>query len=139
MTGDRYDLDGIAVPDELDRLVGLLESVGRDHPDVAAQDLMLFSTAVLEIAGNVVEHGRPEGEVRWIFGLTVGDHELVGELSDSGEAYAGMPADCRDMPDVWAESGRGLALASAALDALEFERRDGRNAWRMIRRRAPRS
>jgi serine/threonine-protein kinase RsbW len=33
------------------------------------------------------------------------------------------------MPGAEAESGRGLALALAALDHLEHQRVDGRNRW----------
>lgn len=136
MTGDRYELDGLAVPDQLDRLVELLEQVGRDHPDVSERDLMLFTTAVMEIAGNVVEHGRPEGEVRWQFGLEVAQDALTAVLSDSGEAYAGDLEPDAAMPDVWAESGRGFALAGAVLDDLRYERAGGRNRWHLVRRRS---
>ncbi|MGN6782043.1 MAG: ATP-binding protein [Marmoricola sp.] len=136
MTGDRYELDGLAVPDQLDRLVELLEQVGRDHPGVSARDLMLFTTAVMEIAGNVVEHGRPEGQVRWQFTLDVGEETLLAVLSDSGEAYAGQPDAEAAMPDVWAESGRGFALAGAVLDDLRYERADDRNRWHLVRRRS---
>lgn len=136
MTGDRYEIDGLAVPDQLDRLVELLEQVGRDHPAVSERDLMLFTTAVMEIAGNVVEHGRPEGEVRWQFGFEVGEDTLTAVLSDSGEAYAGQPEPDAAMPDVWAESGRGFALAGAVLDDLRYERAGERNRWHLVRRRS---
>ena len=43
----------------------LLEAVGREHPDLDRGALMLFETAVIEVAGNVVEHGRPPGQVQW--------------------------------------------------------------------------
>lgn len=136
MTGDRYELDGLAVPDQLDRLVNLLELVGRDHPDVSDHDLMLFTTAVMEIAGNVVEHGRPEGQVRWHFRLDVGDDTLTAVLSDSGEAYSGQAHSEVGMPEVWAESGRGFALAGAVLDDLRYERAGERNRWHLVRRRS---
>ena len=35
------------------------------------------------------------------------------------------------MPDELAESGRGLALAMAAVDDLSYEREGGRNLWRL--------
>lgn len=114
----------------------LLEQVGRDHPGVSARDLMLFTTAVMEIAGNVVEHGRPEGQVRWQFTLDVGEETLLAVLSDSGEAYGGQPDAEAAMPDVWAESGRGFALAGAVLDDLRYERAEDRNRWHLVRRRS---
>jgi serine/threonine-protein kinase RsbW len=60
VTGD-YLLEGLAVPESLNLLHDLLERVGREHPDLDAGDLMMFETAVIEVAGNVVEHGRPPG------------------------------------------------------------------------------
>ena len=35
------------------------------------------------------------------------------------------------MPDADAESGRGLALAAAAVDDMSYERVEGRNHWRL--------
>jgi serine/threonine-protein kinase RsbW len=127
-----YRLDGFAVPGELDRVHELLERAGSEHPEVGATDLMLFETAVIEIANNVVEHGRPIGEVRWRFVLTIDGQELGADLYDSAEAVnvdldAGMPG--ADM-----EGGRGLPLAGALLDHLSVERSDGGNHWRLVRR-----
>jgi serine/threonine-protein kinase RsbW len=63
--------------------------VGREHPDLDREALMLFETAVIEVAGNVVEHGRPPGQVQWSFHLEVRPETLTGRLSDSGEEYPG--------------------------------------------------
>ena len=137
MAGDdsgEFRLASLAVPESLDLLHELLSHVGEQHPDVDPSDLMLFETAVVEIAGNVVEHGRPSGRVTWEFLLEVREDRLESTLTDSGEEYAG-PLDPA-MPDVLAESGRGFALAQAMLDELDYERVDGRNRWRMVRRRA---
>lgn len=132
MTGD-YLLEGLAVPASLDLLHDLLEQVGTDHPELDASDLVLFETAVLEVAGNVVEHGRPVGEVRWNFSLRVLPDRLEGRLSDGGEEYPG-DAWGTTMPDPMAENGRGLALASAALDSLGYARDGEVNHWTMLRR-----
>src|SRR4051794_15796433 len=120
MTGD-YVLDGLAVPDSLNLLHDLLEQVGSEHPELNGSDLMLFETAVIEVAGNVVEHGRPPGEVSWTFRLAIRSEHLEGTLSDSGEEYPGG-AWGTDMPDTMQEDGRGLALATAVLDSLVYER-----------------
>jgi serine/threonine-protein kinase RsbW len=132
MTGD-YLLDGLAVPDSLNLLHDLLEQVGTDHPELTASDLMLFETAVIEVAGNVVEHGHPPGEVSWTFRLAVRADRLEGTLSDSGEEYPGG-AWGTDMPDTMEEDGRGLALATAVLDSLVYERAGDINEWTMVRR-----
>jgi serine/threonine-protein kinase RsbW len=129
-----YRLSSLAVPDSLDLLHELLARVGEDHPGIAPADLMLFETAVVEIAGNVVEHGRPKGKVAWQFQMSVHDDRLESLLTDSGEEYSGELTGV--MPDVASESGRGLALAQAALDELSYGRVDGRNRWRLVRRRS---
>lgn len=140
MTGDPtatggYLLTGLAVPEGLADLHDLLARVAEDHPGVSATDLMLFETAVIEIANNVVEHGRPEGRVHWSFRMEVHPDRIQARLTDDGQAFGGVP-DGREMPDELSEAGRGLALAIAALDHLEYERRDAANHWNMERQRS---
>jgi serine/threonine-protein kinase RsbW len=130
VTGERYTLTGLAVPDELKSLHDLLAQVTQEHPSLPAADVMMLETAVMEIAGNVVEHGRPSGQVRWTFTLEVGP-PLRATLADSGEAYA--ETWTAEMPDVMSESGRGLALADAVLVELLYARSDGVNVWTMVR------
>lgn len=137
MAGDAviYRLDGFAVPDELDRVHELLELAGSEHPEVGSTDLMLFETAVIEIANNVVEHGRPIGEVRWRLVLTIDGHELSADLYDSADEVD-VDLDAA-MPDAETEGGRGLPLAGALLDHLSVERSNGVNHWRLVRRIDP--
>lgn len=138
MAGDRYRVEALAVPESLNLLHDLLERVGAECPDVGRDDLAMFETAIIEIAGNVVEHGCPPGAVVYTFGLEVAADRLVGELSDSGEAFARpdvSAAGAEEPPDVFAEDGRGLFLANAVLDELTYERAGGRNVWHMVRRR----
>lgn len=135
-----YRVGGFAVPESLHLLRGLLERAAGDHPDVEGEVFMDFEIAVLEVAGNVVRHGRPPGEVRYSFALQIHDDRLVGLLADTGQE---APFDARDtpgMPDPTEESGRGLPMAIAVLDDLAYERRAGHNQWLMTRcRRHPRS
>lgn len=138
MTGDmppengRYAVDGFAVPTEIDRLHALLDQVGADNPQLEPMDLMLFVTAVIEIANNVVEHGTPEGQVRWRFQVSVTKDAIVADLHDTGQEF--VPTLGEEMPGEDAEGGRGLALAEAVLDELEVRRTDEGNHWRMVRR-----
>ena len=134
MTGD-YLLEGLAVPESLNLLHDLLERVGREHPDIDAGDLMMFETAVIEVAGNVVEHGRPQGDVAWTFRLSVLADRLEAQLSDSGEEYPGGTWGTTMPADPLQEDGRGLALATAVLDSLEYERSSSANHWTMRRSR----
>lgn len=134
MTGEprEYVLEGFAVPEELSHVSDLLERAGAEHPEVDATDLMLFETAVVEIANNVVEHGEPRGGVRWRLTLRVSDEEIVADLVDSGAAFT-VDLDAA-MPGVDAESGRGLALAEAVLDVVELRRAGAANHWHLVRR-----
>ena len=131
MTGE-YRVDTLAVPETLNLLHDLLDRVREDHPDVESTDLMLFETAVIEIANNVVEHGRPPGTIRYSFTLVVENDQLLGHLSDGGPPLAESE---RSMPDTDSENGRGLAIARVALDDLEYERVGVHNEWTMVRRR----
>lgn len=135
MAGEaRYELEGLAVPAEIARLHDLLDRAGAEHPDIDPTDLMLFETAVIEIATNVVEHSRPEGEVRWHFTLEIDADALRAELRDSGQEP--LVDLARAMPGEEAESGRGLALADAILDEITLVRAEDGNLWRMVRNRA---
>lgn len=135
MTGD-YLLEGLAVPESLNLLHDLLERVGDEHPDLSGGDLMLFETAVIEVAGNVVEHGQPQGRVAWTFRLAVRPDRLEATLSDSGEEYPGGTWGTTMPEDLMEENGRGLALATAVLDDLSYQRIEGVNHWTMLRRRS---
>lgn len=132
MAGE-YRVDTLAVPETIELLHDLLDRVRVEHPDVERTDLMLFETAVIEIANNVVEHGVPPGTISYSFTLDVGPDRLLGRLSDGGpplpEPLAALPV----LPDLDSESGRGLALARMALDELEYQRVDDHNEWTMTR------
>jgi serine/threonine-protein kinase RsbW len=140
MTGDDapggkekdYVLEGFAVPDQLDAVHTLLAQAADEHPRLDPMDVMLFETAIIEIANNVVEHGQPEGEVRWRFTIRVREDEIEAELDDTGQTFT--PVQGKAMPGEDAEGGRGLAMAEALLDQIDFERMDDANHWRMVRR-----
>jgi serine/threonine-protein kinase RsbW len=132
-SGHHYELSGLAVPESLDLVQDLLGRVRGEHPDIDETDLSMFETAIAEIHGNVVKHGRPPGQVVYAFSLAVRPDRLVGFLADTGE-----PApDLSTLPvvDELAESGRGMWLARATLDELEYARCGDRNTWKMVRLR----
>ena len=131
MAGE-YRVDTLAVPETLNLLHDLLDRVREEHPDIERTDLTLFETAVLEIANNVVEHGRPPGTIRYSFTLDVRTDQLLGRLRDGGPALGESE---RPMPDTDSEDGRGLAIARVALDDLVYQRVDDHNEWTMVRRR----
>ena len=127
-----YRLTGLAVPDSLHRLHRLVDQVRAEHLEVDASELMLFETAIVEIHGNVVRHGRPAGQVVYTFDLEVLPDRLVGRLADDGEAIEDL-SDEDGLVAKDAEGGRGVALARAALDELDFARQGDRNTWRLVK------
>ena len=133
MAGE-YALRGLAVPESLNRLQDLLDQVRREHPELDETDVSMFETAIVEIHGNVVEHGHPPGQVIYAFELEVSADRLVGILADTGVAAPDL-SGMDELPDEMAESGRGLWLAKATLDDLQYARAGDRNTWKLVRNR----
>jgi len=105
------------------------------EPNVATR--FKFETAVVEIATNIVEHThRAEGSSGRGYSL-----ELIADATTITAVFSdnGKPADIDlstvTMADVDNESGRGLALAIAALDSLDYRRANGRNIWTLVCKR----
>ncbi|MBE7323519.1 ATP-binding protein [Nocardioides sp. Y6] len=132
MDGDTFTLEGWAVPEGLADLHDLVERARVAHPDVDETAFMMLETAAIEIAGNVVEHGLPPGQVWWSFTLRMRPDHVEGVLADDGQRYEGDLSAL--MPDPLAESGRGIALAQAALDELHYAHEGDKNVWTMRRR-----
>ena len=126
MAGE-YALRGLAVPESLNRLQDLLDQVRREHPELDETDVSMFETAIVEIHGNVVEHGHPPGQVIYAFELEVSSDRLVGILADTGVAAPDL-SGMDELPDEMAESGRGLWLAKATLDDLQYARAGDRKS-----------
>jgi serine/threonine-protein kinase RsbW len=139
MAGDEaapseYTVSGLAVPESIELLHGLLAEARADHPALGEDDIAMIETAIIEIAGNVVQHAPPGLAVVYTFVLEVLGDRLVGVLTHSGPEVE--VDDEPTMPDdPLAESGRGLALAEAALDELRHEYTDDQNVWTLVRRR----
>jgi serine/threonine-protein kinase RsbW len=131
MAGD-YELEALSVPESIEDLHDLMDRARRDHPEVPSEDLMMLETAVVEIAGNVVQHGRPEGKVAYRLRLEVRDDLLRVRLVDAGSSEVPWPPP---EADPLSESGRGLALADAAVDRMDYERVGGQNRWVLERLR----
>jgi len=108
-----------------------MDMVRAEHPETPRADLLLFETAMIELANNVVEHGSPPGRVRWRMWFNVSSRALEAELIDSS-VPATLPAD-RAMPGVEATGGRGVPIIEAALDCLLLSRVDDENHWLMLR------
>ena len=137
MTEDdgRLELSAPATPEMLDLVHSVLEQLWAAHDDVAMADRVRFEMAVIEILGNIVEHAyeidaADAGNRRFDVTVAATDTELVAAFGDNGMPMA-IDLSAVGMPDDLAESGRGLALAMAAVDDLSYEREGGRNLWRL--------
>ena len=125
-----------AEPAALERVHALLQELWQDAADVVAQDRIRFETAVTEIAGNIVMHasdGRPHD---FTLHVTARPDRIEARFEDAGRR-ADVDLTAAQLPDDLAESGRGLALALAASDELEYRRDGALNCWRVMSKRTP--
>ncbi len=126
---------GLAEPQCLDQVHDLMGRLWDLEPGISTAERDFFTTAVVELANNIVEHG--QGGIGTQFSVTVlvDADQMAATFHDDG-----MPADIdidhASLPSDFAESGRGLALARAASDILTYERIGAVNQWQVIRRRA---
>lgn len=130
----RLHLSAPAAPEILDLVHAMIEHLWATH-DVLPALQARFETAVIEILGNVVEHalggaGGGDGR-RFDIVLDVSPVQVAARLSDNGVPVE-LDLSGVTMPDELAEEGRGLALATAALDSLDYRRVDGRNVWDLV-------
>lgn len=138
----RLALSAPATPEIMDLVHAMLEQLWGANPAVGDRDRMRFEMSVIEILGNVVEHayavdhGDEPAQAGRRFDIVIGvtDGELMAHLGDNGLPTA-LDLSGVAMPDELAESGRGLALAAAALDDLTYQRVEGRNHWDLLCRR----
>lgn len=142
----RLELSAPADPEMMDLVHAMLEQLWTNHAGVPDADRFRFEMAVMEILGNIVEHsyrmehpetGSDTGVARrFDISLGVTDRELVASFEDNGMPVA-LDLSNVTMPEEDAESGRGLALAQAAVDDMSYERVGGRNHWRLLCIRSP--
>jgi serine/threonine-protein kinase RsbW len=144
----RLELSAPADPETMDLVHAVLEQLWAVHDDVSDRDRTRFETAVMEVLGNIIEHAyrlddgvlgttAVDSPRRFDIVLAATDDELVATFGDNGMPVA-LDLSNIVMPDADAESGRGLALAAAAVDDMSYERVQGRNYWRLLCVREPR-
>lgn len=119
-----------ATPSWLDAVHALLDDLWGLAPGVGTTDRMCFTTALAEVAANIVEHAARAGivPVRLVVQCSAG--ELRALFEDHGAPYEEAPG-CEDE---LAESGRGLQMARALTDELLYEREGPVNRWLVVRR-----
>ncbi len=115
-------------PGALEQIHGALEAFWRKHEQVPQHIRNEIGIATAEIAANILEHA---GTVTVRMELHARPDAVEIEFTDAGE-----PVDLdlveASMPDEMSESGRGLALAQAALRLLSYFRDEVGNHWRLV-------
>jgi len=127
-----FHLEGRAELALVDRALDELELLWTRTPDVPAEDRILFGLALSEVMTNVSQHSSGV-EVTMSVDVRASRDALRAEITDSA-APATIDWDGVAMPDQESESGRGLALAVAALDQFDHANDRGGNTWVLVRR-----
>jgi serine/threonine-protein kinase RsbW len=126
---------GTATPDMLGHVHRCLDAAWAALPH-HPQERALFDTAVAEIAANIVQHTAPHRPVDVHILVTITPDRVQAHFTDTG-APAPPLVDATTLPGPEAESGRGLALARAAVDSVTYERTAGVNHWCVSTARHP--
>jgi serine/threonine-protein kinase RsbW len=123
--------------DSLTGVQDLLATWWDDLEDLSPRTRFAFELAVVEIAGNIIEHtlaadGTPGR--RFTLDLVADDTSLVAVFEDNGQP-AELDLSNVTMADIDDENGRGLALALASVDRVEYRHVNGHNVWELECRR----
>lgn len=124
--GDSLTLEAAADLACLERVHALVAELWTRAPDVQQRDRLRFETAVIEVAGNIVEHGG--NGVRLALRLSTRRDAVEATFCDTGEPVD-LDEVTSELSDPFAETGRGLALARAAADDVGYARTDTTNHW----------
>lgn len=131
-TDSAIRLDGIADSQLVDRVHDALDRLFDGAPGAGDEDRMLFRLAVSEVVTNVVEHAGAREPIHVTVEVDAAPDAFSAVFTDTADP-ALIDLGAVEMPGEDAESGRGLAIALAALDELVHERGGG-NTWRLLRR-----
>lgn len=125
----RFDAE--ATPEAIDSLHDELDLFWKDLPEVPAEDRMAFTTAVIESASNVVEHGIPLDRTGLRLGveLSANPTRLQARILEiNAKAHPDNVNSSTGQPDD-AETGRGLFLINALVTTVTVERQGNTNIW----------
>jgi anti-sigma regulatory factor (Ser/Thr protein kinase) len=128
---EELEAAGPDFPAEIQRT---LDEAWARHPEVPEAIRMEVGIAAAEVGNNILDHAGRGRDLRIRMQVQVpGDHVRIEFIDD------GLPADMDlasiRMPDVMAESGRGLALARASLRDLTYRRDPAGNRWTLVSHR----
>ncbi len=109
-----------------------LERLWAEAPAVDDIVRIRFATALVEVVGNVVQHGRrDDGSPPSVDVRLQAEPDVRADIRDDGTSFP-EPLAVPEPVDELAESGRGIAMARAVLDELHYAREPGANCWRLV-------
>lgn len=120
-------LNTSATPEALEEFDRLLAKTWSENSHVPQVIQMQVGIAVGEIGANIIKHSAPARVRMEVKALP---REVWVEFEDDGIPVDIDLSDIR-LPEDMAETGRGLALAQAALARLSY-RRDTVNRWTLV-------
>jgi serine/threonine-protein kinase RsbW len=123
-----------ATPRAIDELHTELDLMWKTASFVPEFDQMAFTTAVIEAASNLVQHGVAATGSELVLGvaLTVRSSALQARISEIG-AVPSPELPSAGLPDDDQENGRGLALIEALLTTITVELRGDTKVWVLSR------
>lgn len=127
-------LDTVAGPDVLGEIQRTLEHTWARHRHVPAEIRMTVATGVAEIGANIVKHAAAGQPVPVRMSVELLAHQVRVVFTDEGDP-ARVDLGAVRLPGASATHGRGLALASAVLEGLSYQRDGAVNQWTLTSRR----
>lgn len=137
MSGNRShtSLAGAAEIGFVEQVLDAVEDLCNETHNLSEEDRLFFSLAISEIATNIVTHCDQDAGVTVRADLVVDQESLRAQFHDDARP-AEVPVADAVMPEEMAESGRGMTIATRALDQLSHEFNDG-HVWTLVRNRRP--
>lgn len=122
-------------PGDVNTVHDFLADLWPEAHGVSDVDRISVETALIELAANVMQHADSDGSgLACEFTIVISDEAINMTVRDTGE-----PGEIQlvgaEMPELEAESGRGLALITALVDHVAYSQDDGHNVWRLSRAR----
>lgn len=124
-------LTSSAKPEALDEFDGLLAKAWSANSHVPEAIRIQVGIAVGEIGANIIRYAAVTGPVNIRMHVRPMASEVQVEFVDDG-IPAQIDLDNVSLPEDMAETGRGLALAQAALAQLSYRRDYTENHWILV-------
>lgn len=114
----------------IEQLHAALAAFWHEAP-ITTEAQIRFSTALVEVVANILQHAVRGYDAPIQLRLRCTPYRIEARLVDRGRAWH-LPATTFSLPADNEESGRGLAIASAILDTLQYRRFRDVNCWRLV-------